>query len=138
MPARARKEIVDEVEIGFYHCYSRCVRRAYLCGEDPYTGQNYDHRKDWVDQRLKFLASVMAVEVTSFAVMDNHLHTVLRNRPDLAKQWSDKEVARRWLAVCPGKRDNNADPTELPGPQQIKALANDPGKLAEVRRRLRK
>ena len=96
MPGTPRREIVDADEVGCYHCYSRCVRRAYLCGQDAYSGQNYDHRKQWVEKRLEFLASVMAVELLVHAVMDNHLHVVLRIRPDLAQQWSDREVARRW------------------------------------------
>ena len=56
MPARARNQIVDENEPGLYHCFSRCVRRAFLCGQDEYTGKNYDHRKQWIEERLEFLA----------------------------------------------------------------------------------
>ena len=47
MPARARREIMDFSSVGAYHCYSRCVRRAFLCGRDDYSGNTYDHRKDW-------------------------------------------------------------------------------------------
>lgn len=138
MPARARNEIIDETQPGFYHCYSRCVRRAFLCGTDHYSGRNYDHRKQWVEERLQFLASCMAVELSSFAVMDNHLHTVLRNRPDLVSSWSDEEVARRWLTICPGKREKNASLEQPEGPSQekIQALVKDRGKLAKVRGRL--
>jgi hypothetical protein len=57
MPARPREEIVDPTEPGFYHCFSRCVRRSFLCGEDGYTGKNYDHRKCWIETRFEFLAS---------------------------------------------------------------------------------
>ena len=67
MPARARREIVDSDSLGYYHCYSRCVRRAFLCGNDPYSGKNYDHRKDWVEQRLEVLACYMAVDVLATA-----------------------------------------------------------------------
>ena len=46
MPAYARKKIVCEGEVEVFHACTRCVRRAFLCGEDPLTGNNYDHRKD--------------------------------------------------------------------------------------------
>ena len=39
MPAYARKEIVREGEVGMYHCVARCVRRAFLCGEDAVSGK---------------------------------------------------------------------------------------------------
>jgi hypothetical protein len=114
MPARSRKDIVDPKEPGFYHCYSRCVRRAFLCGYDAYADKNYDHRKDWIETRLDFLAAQMAVEVIGTAIMDNHLHTILKNRPDLVTGWSDQQVAERWLRVCPGERQLNPVRTRTP------------------------
>ena len=94
MPAYARKEIVDETVVGIYHCVSRCVRRAFLCGIDRYTGKNFDHRKGWMQERLEELAAIFAVDVLGFSVMSNHIHVLLRNRPDVAESWSDEEVAR--------------------------------------------
>ena len=46
---KARSEQIDLNTTPFYHCYVRCVRRAYLCGEDNVTGDSYDHRKQWMD-----------------------------------------------------------------------------------------
>jgi hypothetical protein len=40
----ARREVITESVEGVYHCVNRCVRRAFLCGDDRYTGQNFDHR----------------------------------------------------------------------------------------------
>lgn len=136
MPGRPRNEIVASDEIGFYHCYSRCVRQAFLCGDDSYTGKNYDHRKTWIEDRLKFLAGVMAVELSSHAVMDNHLHVVLRIRPDLVDEWTDEEIARRWMTVCPGKREKDSAVPEPPTEEQIEAMLADKEKVAKCRKRL--
>ena len=95
MPSCARKAIVDPTVVGVYHCISRCVRRAFLCGEDLPTGNNYRHRKVWIEDRLRLLVRVFAMEVLSSSVMDNHMHQEIRTRPDLARRWSDEEVARR-------------------------------------------
>jgi hypothetical protein len=137
MPARPRKQIVDESEPGLYHCFSRCVRRAFLCGQDDYANKNYDHRKGWIEERLSFLAGQMAFDVTGHAILDNHLHVVLRTRPDIVEKWSNKEVARRWLALCPGKRKiQPGGPQELPTSKEINALVANMQKIAERRKRL--
>jgi len=83
MPSYARKEIVCESEVQVFRAYTRCVRRAFLCGDDLLTGKNFDHRKEWVEERLQDLSSIMALDICGFAVMGNHLHVVVRTRPDL-------------------------------------------------------
>jgi len=75
------------------------VRRAFLCGVDDYSGRNYEHRRAWISERLKELSSIFGVEVFAYAVMSNHTHIVIRNRPDLVKDWAAEEVARRWCAL---------------------------------------
>jgi hypothetical protein len=101
MPAHPRCELVDESEVGSYHCVARCVRRAFLCGDDPISGQNFDHRRTWIRDRLEALAAIFGIEVISFAVMSNHLHVILRTRPDLATAWLPAEVVRRWRELFP-------------------------------------
>jgi len=63
--------------------------------------------------------------------MSNHLHLILRNRPDVVALWSDQEVARRWLAVFPGRVGTEPDPTfalaASPGPTAEQALSTLPG-----------
>ncbi len=110
MPAYARREIVATDHIGVYHCIARCVRRAFLCGDDPATGKNYDHRKGWIRDRLQTLASAFAIEVCGYSVMSNHFHVVLRVRPDLAGAWSDDEIAARWLRFCPATKPRDSRP----------------------------
>jgi hypothetical protein len=44
----ARKQLISLNDTAYYHCISRCVRRAYLCGQDKATGQNYEHLGTWL------------------------------------------------------------------------------------------
>ncbi len=135
MPSYARKEIVRDDEVGVYHCVSRCVRRAFLCGEDPISGRNFDHRKGWIRDRLEELAGIFGIDVGGYAVMSNHLHVVLRIRPDVVAGWSDEEVARRWWRLFPRRRDKDLSPAE-PRRHELAMLRADAGALAERRRRL--
>jgi len=79
----------------YYHCVSRCVRRAFLCGWDRLTGNSYEHRKQWVVDRLK-LGEVFCVDVCAYAVMANHHHVVLRLNPEQAAALGDDAVLERW------------------------------------------
>jgi hypothetical protein len=99
MPRQNRRNAVDHREVGFYHC----VGRAFLCGVDPLTTSSYGHRKVWVQDRLVELAGLFGVEIAGFSVMSNHLHLILRNRPDIVAGWTDQDVARRWLTLFPGR-----------------------------------
>ena len=67
MPTYSRRQIVVEDEVGVYHCVARCVRRAFLCGVDTYSGQDYSHRKEWILDRLRELAGLFAIEVCESA-----------------------------------------------------------------------
>jgi REP element-mobilizing transposase RayT len=105
----ARSLLVDPDAPGFYHCISRCVRRAWLCGADPYNGTSYEHRRDWIEQRLLELAEIFAVGVYAYAVMSNHVHVVLRIDPTAAATWTDEEVAMRWVRLFPATIDGEVD-----------------------------
>ena len=69
MPTYARRQIVVEDTVGVYHCIARCVRRAFLCGVDPYTGQDYSHRKEWILDRMRELAGLFAIEVCGYVIL---------------------------------------------------------------------
>ncbi len=99
---QARSALIDPSSTSYYHCMARCVRRAFLCGEDQLTGNNYEHRKYWVVERLKALANIFAIEVSAYAVMSNHYHVVLHINTAQSKEWSDYEVLQRWTSLFDG------------------------------------
>lgn len=86
----------------WYHVVCRCVRRAFLCGEDNMTGQNFEHRRGWIEQRIGQLSSVFAIDVAAYAVLSNHFHLVVRVDRQRVNGWSDEEVLRRWTQVFAG------------------------------------
>ena len=130
-----RRLLVDPAQSGVFHCISRCVRRAFLCGWDSYSGHDYEYRRGWVRDRLQELAGLFAVEVHAYAVMSNHLHVVVRTLPGLVDAWDEEEVARRWLRIFPGPRGKPGRP-RLPEALAIRDLCQDSGKLATCRARL--
>lgn len=135
MARLARGDVFDPAEVSVVHCINRCVRQAYLCGVDPHTGRNFEHRKAWLEQRLEFLAGQFGIDVLAFAILSNHFHLVLRNRPDVVAAWSDEEVARRWLRLCPLRKTPDGLPAE-PTESDLATISKVPQRLAEIRRRL--
>lgn len=135
MPAYARRDLIRDGEVTLVHCTNRCVRRSFLCGYDRKTGNDYEHRKQWIEKRIEFLASVFGIESITFAVMSNHLHLILRTRPDLVELWSDEEVARRWWKLFPKRRRDDGSAAK-PGKNDLVYLLSDPEVLMERRRRL--
>ena len=116
MPQPRNRQVSLE-DTPYYHCISRCVRRAFLCGKDSHTGFDFEHRRQWIVDRIKQLCSVFAVDLCAYAVMNNHYHIVLRIDVDAINQWSDQEVARRWMRIFSGpslmhQYLGNADLTE--------------------------
>ena len=99
---RPRKSLISLQDTPYYHCVSRCVRRAFLCGEDHYSGKSYEHRRRWVENRLLRLASIFAIDVCAFAVMSNHTHVVLHVDTKEAMSWSIEDVLRRWHSLHRG------------------------------------
>lgn len=130
----ARSKLVDVSVSRWYHCISRCVRQALLLGDgdNSPTGD----RKAWIERRLKELDAIFSVSVGGFAVMDNHLHLLLRLDPDVAKAWKDTEVIDRWFKLYPPR---GTDRKPLP-PAKLKELVakrlGDPKWIAETRDRL--
>ena len=99
---RPRKALISLADTPYYHITSRCVRRAFLCGVDHYSGRNYEHRRQWVVDRIRLLSSLFAIDVCAYAVMNNHYHLVLKICPGQIEELSDDDIMDRWCALFKG------------------------------------
>ena len=101
----ARAEVFSPDEVAIVHVMNRVVRRCFLLGTDPVTGKNFDHRKAWIERYLQQFSASFGIDLLGFAILSNHFHLMLRSRPDVVATWSDTEVARRWLMLCPIRKN---------------------------------
>jgi len=124
----ARSILIPKGSAGTFHCVSRCVRRAFLCGEDRLTGRSFEHRRQWVEDRIHELAGIFGVAIWGYAVMSNHLHVVVETLPETVARWSDDEVAQRWMRLYP-RQDQDS---EMRG----EVLAGNAERIKELRERL--
>jgi len=99
---RPRKALISLADTPYYHITSRCVRRAFLCGKDHYSGQSFEHRRQWIVDRIRLLSSLFAIDVCAYAVMSNHYHLVLKLCPDQLKEFTDDQIMDRWCALFKG------------------------------------
>ena len=83
-----RAEIFDPSEIVAVHTIAKTGRGCYLLGDDQLTGKNFDHRKQWFEDKLKQLAANFGIDLLAFACLSNHFHLVLRSRPDVVATWN--------------------------------------------------
>ena len=124
----ARSILAPAGSPGTYHCVSRCVRRVWLCGEDRESGRSFEHRRTWVEDRIRELAEIFAVAIWGYAVMSNHLHVVVQVVPRAAADWSADEVAARWSRLYQ-RRDQDAG-------KRAEVLAGNADRIEELRERL--
>ena len=123
-----RRQLVDVAVTRYYHCISRCVRLAFLCGA------GVTHRKAWIEARLELLAKHFAVSVCGFAILDNHLHILCRLDPGIADGWSDEEVIRRWIAIYRPSCLDVESPTTVQA--WVEHQCQDTARVARYRERL--
>lgn len=126
-----RQQQIPKGRAVWVHVTSRCVRKAYLCGGRD---GKWEHRRQWVEERLRELAGVFAVDIAAYAVMSNHVHVVLRMAPGEVAGWSARDVTERWLSVF-GK---NAERMVVNGARDpmLATLSGNAAWVAERRRRL--
>ena len=93
---QSRSSLISIQDTPYYHCISRCVRRAFLCGEDGYSGNNFNHRRQWMVDRIHSLSNIFAIDVCAYAIMSNHYHLVLHVNESEAESLSPEEVCSRW------------------------------------------
>lgn len=135
MSRKPRAEIFAPDQIATVHVMNRVVRRCFLMGTDSISGKDYDYRKDWFEVELERAAAYFGIDCLNFAILSNHFHLMLRSRPDVVASWDDREVARRWLMLCPTlakKKDSGGEPTEA----ELNSIVADKALVTELRSRL--
>ncbi len=135
MARLARVDVFSADEVAIVHVMNRTVRRCFLMGNDSLTGKNYDHRKAWLEIELRRLAAQFGIDLLCYAILSNHFHLVLRSRPDVVAEWDDTEVARRWMMLCPLRKDASGR-AEEPNEFELNMIRTNPERLASIRTRL--
>lgn len=97
---KPRSQLISTADTPYYHCISRCVRRAFLCGVDYETGESYEHRRQWLVDRIRLLSSLFTIDICSYAVMSNHYHIVVKLGD--SSFLSDDDVIQRWTTLYKG------------------------------------
>lgn len=142
MCRRNRSSLINPDEINIVHAVAKTVRNLFLFGQDYSADSDYSHRKDWIFSIMEFQSTLMAVDVLDFAIMSNHIHFVLRTRPDIVNTLDDHEVARRWLTLCPKSKkrtlvDGKVIVTPIPPKAaDIAVTAADKDKIKKLRLQL--
>jgi hypothetical protein len=101
---KPRKELISLEATPYYHCVSRCVRKAFLCGSDS-TGRSFEHRRGWIEHLLIEQAKVFCIDIAAYAVMSNHFHIVLHVDQTKAKAQTAiledmvKELRERLMSI---------------------------------------
>ena len=137
-----RSSIFPKAVTYITHAIAKTAQDIFLMGNDPVTKKDYSHRKEWIAEIMRFQASLMAIDVLGYAIMSNHVHFMLRSRPDIVAKWTDYEVARRWLTLCPKHRRRKRVNGKLvytpvpPTEEQIEAVVKDPERIKELRAQL--
>ena len=93
---KARKLQISLDATPYYHVISRCVRRAFLCGQDQFTGRNFEHRRQWIENDLEILSNVFFIDIAAYAILSNHYHLVLHVNKSAAEKADMRDIIERW------------------------------------------
>ena len=99
---KPRKSLISLEATPYYHCVSRCVRRAFLCGTDTFTGQCYELRRGWIEDKLLELTDIFSIDIAAYAVMSNHYHVVLHIDKAQSDNWDTTTIIERWHLLYKG------------------------------------
>jgi hypothetical protein len=127
MSARSRSGAIGI----YHHCHNRFARRAFLCGYDHVSERVIEHRKEWIRRRIELLASVFAIEIFVFAPMDNQIHLILRNRPDIGEGWCNRQLALRSWRLCRTRHNKHGEAADNPYSCELNAWLGAPTKAEE-------
>ena len=105
---RARKTLIALDSTSYYHICVRAVRRSFLCGEDRFTGKNFDHRKQWLEDELLRLSEIFAIDLSAYSIMSNHYHVILHVDKARTHKWDAIEVIKRWHRLFKGSKQSQA------------------------------
>ncbi len=76
-------------------------------------GRRRSHRKKlrlpegWVQDELNRLAACFGIDLICFSVMSNHFPYGSQVETDVVNNGAITEVARRWLMLCPVRKNAN-------------------------------
>lgn len=136
MGAKLRSEIFRPEQQAIVHVMNRCVRKSFLMGRDKTSGKDYGHRRKRFERELRKAAAGFAIDMLSYAIMDNHFHLILRSRPDIVRIWTDLEIVKQWHKLWPIFRDKDGFPIDDPSDKMVAEVAQDLEKVARWRKRL--
>jgi REP element-mobilizing transposase RayT len=142
MARKTRGSLIKPDEITIVHTVAKTVRNLFLFGGDLASQTHNSNRKDWILDIIEFQSSLMAIDLLGFALMSNHIHQILRSRPDVVKKWDNLEVARRWMTLCPKSKKcfvvgDRVEHVPIAAKEtQIQALAQNEKRIAQLREQL--
>ena len=99
---KPRYSQISLVATPYYHCISRCVRRAFLCGIDSFTGKSYEHRRQLIEDKILELGTIFSINICAYAVMSNHYHVVLHINKNTVNKCNNSEIINRWHKLFSG------------------------------------
>lgn len=78
---------------------TQCVQQRFLCGQDAITGNCFEHRRAWVEDRIKLLAQHFSIDVCAYAIMHNHYHIVLKVNKTKASTLNNSDIIHHWTSI---------------------------------------